>query len=160
MGIGTDARVTYKRRHAYNTRSNKIRKFRTPGAWRLPALARGARAAAPRHAPGARRRRPCPRPPADPRAPPPHSPTLRAGGKITVQYITKAAKGPTCYVTRKALQGLPRARPVEYKRMKKSQRTVSRAYGGVLSAGATRDRIVRAFIAEEQKEAKKRHGKA
>ena len=76
-----------------------------------------------------------------------------------MQYITKVAKGPTCYVTRKALQGIPRARPHQYSKMKKSQRTVSRAYGGVLSAGAVKDRIVRAFLAEEQKEVKKVHGK-
>ena len=79
------------------------------------------------------------------------------GGKLTVQYITKAAKGPTCFVTRKALQGIPRARPFEYSLMKKSKRTVTRAYGGVLSAGAVKDRIVRAFLAEEQKEVKKIH---
>ena len=29
-----DKRITYKRRHSYNTRSNKIRKLKTPGAWR------------------------------------------------------------------------------------------------------------------------------
>jgi len=83
MGLGTDARVTYKRRHAYNTRSNKIRKIRTPG------------------------------------------------GKLVVQYVTKVAKGPTCFVTRKALQGIPRARPYEYKNMKKSRRTVTRAWASV-----------------------------
>jgi large subunit ribosomal protein L34e len=77
-----------------------------------------------------------------------------------VQYVTKAAKGPTCFVTRKALIGLPRARPMEYKRMKKSARTVSRAYGGVLSAGALKERVMRAFLAEEQKEAKKKMGGA
>ena len=31
MGVGTDARVVFTRRHSYATRSNKIRKFRTPG---------------------------------------------------------------------------------------------------------------------------------
>ena len=29
--MGKDARVTYRRRHSYNTRSNKIRKVKTPG---------------------------------------------------------------------------------------------------------------------------------
>ena len=81
--------------------------------------------------------------------------TTPAGGKLVVQYVTKVAKGPTCFVTRKALQGIPRARPYEYKNMKKSKRTVTRAYGGVLGGGAVRDRIVRAFLAEEQKEVKK-----
>ena len=77
-----------------------------------------------------------------------------------MQYITKVAKGPTCFVTRKALQGIPRVRPIQYSRLKKNKRTVTRAYGGVLSAGAVKDRIVRAFLAEEQKVVKKLHGKA
>ena len=35
--------------------------------------------------------------------------------------------------------------------MSHSKKTVHRAYGGVLSGGAVRDRIVRAFLVEEQK---------
>lgn len=35
--------------------------------------------------------------------------------------------------------------------MSKNKKSVSRAYGGVLSAGAVRERIVRAFLVEEQK---------
>ena len=37
------------------------------------------------------------------------------------------------------------------KRMAKNKKTVNRAYGGVLSGGAVRDRIMRAFLVEEQK---------
>ena len=39
--------------------------------------------------------------------------------------------------------------------MSHSKKTVHRAYGGVLSGGAVRDRIVRAFLVEEQKIVKK-----
>ena len=46
---------------------------------------------------------------------------------------------------------IPRVRPTDYRRMQKHERTVSRAYGGVLCATAVRDRIMRAFIIEEQK---------
>jgi hypothetical protein len=35
--------------------------------------------------------------------------------------------------------------------MSKNKKSVTRAYGGVLSAGAVRERIVRAFLVEEQK---------
>ena len=35
--------------------------------------------------------------------------------------------------------------------MAKNKKSVTRAYGGVLSAGAVRERIVRAFLVEEQK---------
>jgi hypothetical protein len=39
--------------------------------------------------------------------------------------------------------------------MSHNKKTVHRAYGGVLSGGAVRDRIVRAFLVEEQKIVKK-----
>ena len=39
--------------------------------------------------------------------------------------------------------------------MSHNKKTVNRAYGGVLSGGAVRDRIVRAFLVEEQKIVKK-----
>ena len=42
-------------------------------------------------------------------------------------------------------------RPKEYRGLQRCKRTVSRAYGGCLSATAVRERIVRAFIVEEQK---------
>jgi hypothetical protein len=52
---------------------------------------------------------------------------------------------------------VPRLRPAQYSsaRLSKSKKTVHRAYGGVLSGGAVRDRIVRAFLVEEQKIVKK-----
>ncbi len=55
------------------------------------------------------------------------------------------------------LSQVPRLRPAEYsrKRMSHNKKTVHRAYGGVLSGGAVRDRIVRAFLVEEQKIVKK-----
>ncbi|PWA64024.1 60S ribosomal protein L34 [Artemisia annua] len=48
---------------------------------------------------------------------------------------------------------IPHLRPTEYKRsrLSRSQRTVNHAYGGVLSAGAVRERIIMAFLAEEQR---------
>jgi large subunit ribosomal protein L34e len=42
-------------------------------------------------------------------------------------------------------------RPTGYARIPKHDRTVTRAYGGCLSAKAVRERIMRAFIIEEQK---------
>ncbi|CAL5369896.1 unnamed protein product [Camellia sinensis] len=52
---------------------------------------------------------------------------------------------------------LPHLRPAEYKRsrLSRNRRTVNRAYGGVLSGGAVRERIIRAFLVEEQKIVKK-----
>ncbi|XP_056850219.1 60S ribosomal protein L34-1-like [Raphanus sativus] len=69
----------------------------------------------------------------------------------------KRASGPKCPVTGKRIQGIPHLRPAEYKRsrLSRNRRTVNRAYGGVLSALAVRERIVRAFLVEEQKIVKK-----
>lgn len=103
----SDKRVTYRRKHSYNTRSNKIRKVKTPG------------------------------------------------GALVVHYVTKKAKGPQCGHCHKALAGIPRLRPTEYKGLPAHDRTVSRPYGGSLCAGCTRERVLRAFIVEEQKLVKK-----
>ncbi|GFZ19190.1 ribosomal protein L34e superfamily protein [Actinidia rufa] len=57
----------------------------------------------------------------------------------------------------KGLEHIPHLRPAEYKRsrLSRNRRTVNRAYGGVLSGGAVRERIIRAFLVEEQKIVKK-----
>ena len=60
--MAKDNRVTFRRRHAYNTRSNRIRKFKTPG------------------------------------------------GKVSVQYVTKAAKPVICGDFGTALQGVSTSR--------------------------------------------------
>ncbi|CAA6659777.1 unnamed protein product [Spirodela intermedia] len=67
------------------------------------------------------------------------------------------ASGPKCPVTGKRIQGIPHLRPAEYKRsrLSRNRRTVNRAYGGVLSGSAVRERIIRAFLVEEQKIVKK-----
>ncbi|CAH8267103.1 unnamed protein product [Arabidopsis lyrata] len=79
------------------------------------------------------------------------------GGKLTYQKTNKRASGPKCPVTGKRIQGIPHLRPAEYKRprLARNERTVNRAYGGVLSGVAVRERIVRAFLVEEQKIVKK-----
>ena len=47
------------------------------------------------------------------------------------------------------MQGVKVARPHDFKRMTSSKRSVSRAYGGVLTASEVRERIMRAFLIEE-----------
>eukprot|EP00499_Haloplacidia_sp_CaronLabIsolate_P008649 CAMPEP_0196774820 /NCGR_PEP_ID=MMETSP1104-20130614/3647_1 /TAXON_ID=33652 /ORGANISM="Cafeteria sp., Strain Caron Lab Isolate" /LENGTH=115 /DNA_ID=CAMNT_0042144983 /DNA_START=69 /DNA_END=416 /DNA_ORIENTATION=+ len=102
-----DVRITYRRRHSYNTKSNKFRMVKTPG------------------------------------------------GRMTIQYSVKKASSPICGDCGTKLPGLPVMRPKEYKRLAKSQRTVSRAYGGSRCSKCVQDRIVRAFLIEEQKIVKK-----
>ncbi|CAN1321549.1 60S ribosomal protein L34 [Linum perenne] len=69
------------------------------------------------------------------------------GGKLIYQTTKKRASGPKCPVTGKRIQGRSR--------LPRNRRTVNRAYGGVLSGGAVRERIIRAFLVEEQKIVKK-----
>ncbi|KAJ4715167.1 60S ribosomal protein L34, partial [Melia azedarach] len=70
------------------------------------------------------------------------------GGKLVYQSTKKRASGPKCLVTGKRIQGIPHLRPAEYKRsrLSRNRRTVNRAYGGVLSGNAVRERIIRANI--------------
>lgn len=73
------------------------------------------------------------------------------GGKLTYQVLKKKARQPRCGDTKRKLIGVPRLRPVEYSRLPKRARTVARAYGGTKTSRAVRNRIVRAFLIEEQR---------
>merc|ERR1711957_469415 len=73
------------------------------------------------------------------------------GGRLVFQMVKKKAKGPQCGDCGKALIGIPRLRPVEYRRLKKREKRVNRAYGGSRCAACVRTRVVRAFLIEEQK---------
>ena len=50
---------------------------------------------------------------------------------------------------------VPALRPHEYAQISKPKKTVQRAYGGSRCGNCVRDRIVRAFLIEEQKIVKK-----
>merc|ERR1711918_281386 len=73
------------------------------------------------------------------------------GGKLVYHHINKPGTGVKCGDCKKVLQGIPAARPKEFMRMSKRVKTVSRTYGGSRCAHCVRDRIVRAFLIEEQK---------
>ena len=69
---------------------------------------------------------------------------FHVGGKIVLHYIKKHTKGT-------GMQGVKVARPNDFRRMTSSKRTVSRAYGGILTGTEVKDRIMRAFFIEEFK---------
>ncbi|CAI4228429.1 unnamed protein product [Auanema sp. JU1783] len=73
------------------------------------------------------------------------------GGRLVYQYLKKRGAVPKCRDTGVKLHGLTPARPRALSRLTKNQRTVSRVYGGCLSANAVKERITRAFLVEEQK---------
>jgi len=78
------------------------------------------------------------------------------GNKLLVHYVKKISKGPHCKESGKRLSGLPSMRPREYSRINRKDRTISRAYGGVLTHSVVKDRIIRAFLSEEVKVIKKK----
>ncbi|KAK3924177.1 60S ribosomal protein L34 [Frankliniella fusca] len=73
------------------------------------------------------------------------------GGRLVYQYLKKPGKIPRCGQCKDTLRGIQPARPMERSRMPKRLKTVRRAYGGVLCHKCVKERIVRAFLIEEQK---------
>jgi len=76
------------------------------------------------------------------------------GGKVTYHVLKKKASAVKCGDCGGKIQGVAAVRPKEYKNLKTRQKHVSRAYGGSRCAKCVRDRIVRAFLIEEQKQVK------
>jgi large subunit ribosomal protein L34e len=77
------------------------------------------------------------------------------GGRLSVQHVQKKTARHTCGDTGAKLNGIPAISSSKFKALSKNKKTVARAYGGVLSAGAVRTRIIRAFLVEEKKMVKK-----
>mmetsp|Transcript_683 Transcript_683/g.2065 ORF Transcript_683/g.2065 Transcript_683/m.2065 type:complete len:117 (+) Transcript_683:37-387(+) len=98
-----DTRVTFKRRHAYSTKSNVLKVVKTPG------------------------------------------------GRLVGAYKSKNRAGPKCGDCKNSLPGVKHLSSFSYKNTHKRERTVSRAYGGSRCAKCVRQRVVRAFLIEEQK---------
>lgn len=65
------------------------------------------------------------------------------GGKLLIHLKKKLAKGvksSDCGYQNDEIHGIPHRRPIEYKKLNKCNKTVSRAYGGSKSARCVRDR--------------------
>ncbi|KAL7300421.1 hypothetical protein TKK_0006846 [Trichogramma kaykai] len=73
------------------------------------------------------------------------------GGKLVYQYLKKAKKIPRCGNCKEKLRGIQPARPQERSRMCRRKKTVKRVCGGVMCHKCVKERIVRAFLIEEQK---------
>lgn len=77
------------------------------------------------------------------------------GGRHIAQYIAKHRKGVACAECKVALPGIKHMEKNGFKNGKQADKKVSRAYGGNQCHKCVRDRIVRAFLIEEQKLSKK-----
>jgi large subunit ribosomal protein L34e len=75
------------------------------------------------------------------------------GNKLVYHYLSKKVKSVSNpkFLGGAALPGIRQLRAPQKKNAKKNEKSVSRAYGGVLSHDLVRERIVRAFLIEEQK---------
>merc|ERR1711931_295446 len=75
------------------------------------------------------------------------------GGKLVFLYTGKKGVVAKCGDTGKNLQGVKanRAAALQPGRTTRRSKTVTRAYGGCVSANALKRRITRAFLIEEQK---------
>ena len=96
-------RLTVRGKYNYHTKSNKLKRIRTPG------------------------------------------------GKLAFQKIHKARSAIKCGDTGVELNGIKRLDKCQWRNAPKRVRSVSRTYGGVLSAEAVKHRIMRAFFNEELK---------
>jgi large subunit ribosomal protein L34e len=81
------------------------------------------------------------------------------GSRVVVHYVQKKASGvkaphDSCDCG-KRVNGIPKLSSAEYSRISRRQKTVSRAYGGVLCPGCVKQRIIRAFLLEEMKVVKR-----
>ncbi|KAG5438944.1 hypothetical protein PCANB_002274 [Pneumocystis canis] len=77
------------------------------------------------------------------------------GNVLRYLHIKKKGKAPRCGDCHKTLQGIPALRPRQYSRISKNKKSVSRAYGGSRCSKCVKNRILRAFLIEEQKIVKK-----
>jgi large subunit ribosomal protein L34e len=85
--------------------------------------------------------------------------SITSGSRVVVQYVQKRGHGPRAphegCDCGKRINGIAQLRPYHYKKLSRRQKTVSRAYGGVLCGGCVKSRIIRAFLLEEIKTIKK-----
>ena len=73
------------------------------------------------------------------------------GGRLTVLPRKKISNGVKCGECGCVLAGIKHVRPHEYRWIKKSKRTVTRAYGGARCHKCVQKKILRAFFISEQK---------
>lgn len=87
--------------------------------------------------------------------PPPSAVTAASSSPVYVSHNrNKKARNEGREIDGSPTQ-IPALRPREYSQISRPKKTVQRAYGGSRCANCVRDRVVRAFLIEEQKIVKK-----
>lgn len=77
------------------------------------------------------------------------------GNKITIHYLKKKASNPRCAETKIKLKGISTQKSLNFMRLCKRKKKISRIYGGYLSSESTKNRILKSFLTEEKKIVKK-----
>lgn len=65
-------------------------------------------------------------------------------------YVQRNRSIAKCAVTKKPLRGIPRKTNRQFKNLNKSQKTVSRAYGGYMSHSALKTKILNEMILNDE----------
>merc|ERR1711907_764393 len=72
------------------------------------------------------------------------------GGHSIVQYTTKKISLSICPQTAHRLNGIFVFNSVKRRKISRKEKTIHRTYGGILSHRSVREKIIRAFLVEEQ----------
>lgn len=71
------------------------------------------------------------------------------GGRTVTHYRQRNRQTSKCAVTKKPLRGLPRLTNRKFKNLNKSQKTVSRPYGGYMGHDALKTKILEEMVFEK-----------
>ena len=70
-------------------------------------------------------------------------------GKNVTHYRLRNRKIAKCAITKKPLRGIPRLTNTKFKKLNKSQKTVSRPYGGYMSHTALKMKIIEEIVSSQ-----------
>ncbi|PNG93968.1 60S ribosomal protein L34, partial [Tetrabaena socialis] len=73
------------------------------------------------------------------------------GGRLVYQYKRKQESHPKCAISGVRLHGFKATPHTQLHTLPKRAKSVNRIYGGCLSHKVVKERIIRAFLIEEQK---------
>lgn len=68
------------------------------------------------------------------------------GSKTVTHYRQRNRQIAKCAVTKKPLRGIPRLTNRKFKKLNKSQKTISRAYGGYMSHTALKEKVLKEMV--------------
>lgn len=72
------------------------------------------------------------------------------GNSTATHYRVRNRSIAKCAVTKKPLRGIPRKTQTEFKNLPKSQKRVSRAYGGYMSHTALKEKILNEIVLNQE----------